>query len=160
MDIERITEVGIAVEDLEQATRLFVDMLGASAEPVRVVERYQMRYRMCRLGKVDFELMEPLTDAGVKKGARQGLIADFLRKRGPGLHHIAFAVNNIDSGASDLVDKGVRFIEPAPFPLRLEGVDFAGRAFNDDVKITFAHPSSLLGVLFEFIEYPPGYCAG
>lgn len=155
MDIERITEVGIAVEDLEQATRLFVDMLGASAEPVRVVERYQMRYRMCRLGKVDFELMEPLEN----EGAREGVIADFLRKRGPGLHHIAFAVNDIDRGAGDLVDKGVRFIEQAPFDLRLQGVDFAGRAFNDDVKITFAHPSSLLGVLFEFIEYPPGYRA-
>ncbi|MFT5173182.1 MAG: methylmalonyl-CoA/ethylmalonyl-CoA epimerase [Gammaproteobacteria bacterium] len=149
MDIERITEIGIAVHDLQQATRLFVDMLGASAEPVRTVERYQMRYCMCRVGKVDFELMEPFAD--------QGVIADFLRKRGPGLHHVAFAVNNIDSGARQLAEKGVRFVEPAPFALRLEGVDFAGRAFNDDVKITFSQPASLLGVLFEFIEYPPGY---
>ena len=113
MDIERITEVGIAVADLEQATRLLVDLLGATAEPVRVVERYQMRYRMCRLGKVDFELMEPLGDRGV--------IADFLRKRGPGLHHVAFAVKDIEGGASALASKGVRFVEEAPFALRLEG---------------------------------------
>lgn len=149
MDIERITEIGVAVDDLEQATRLFVDLLGATAEPVQVVERYQMRYRMCRLGKVDFELMQPLAD--------QGVIADFLRKHGPGLHHVAFAVNDIEAGAGALAAKGVRFVEEAPFALRLEGVDFAGRAFDSDVKITFAHPASLLGVLFEFIEYPAGY---
>ena len=108
-----------------------------------------MRYRMCRLGKVDFELMQPLADEGV--------IADFLRNRGPGLHHVAFAVNDIEAGRDTLAEKGVRFVEEAPFALRLEGVDFAGRAFNDDVKITFAHPASMLGVLFEFIEYPAEY---
>ena len=149
MDIERITEIGIAVENLEQATRLFVEMLGATAEPVRVVELYQMRYCMCRLGKVDFELMEPLAD--------QGVIADFLRKRGPGLHHVAFAVKDIENGALVLERKGVRFVEDVPVELRLVGVDFAGRHFDADVKITFAHPTSLLGVLFEFIEYPSGY---
>jgi methylmalonyl-CoA/ethylmalonyl-CoA epimerase len=149
MDIERITEVGIAVQDLEQATHLFVEMLGATAEPVKVVERYQMRYRMCRLGKVDFELMAPLEDRGV--------IADFLRKRGPGLHHVAFAVKDVENGARDLARKGVRFVEDVPFALRLDGVDFAGRRFDADVKITFAHPASFLGVLFEFIEYPADY---
>jgi methylmalonyl-CoA/ethylmalonyl-CoA epimerase len=152
MDIQRITEIGVAVTNLEEATRLFVDLLGATAEPVQVVERYQMRYRMCRLGKVDFELMEPLADEGV--------IADFLRSRGPGLHHVAFAVNDIEDGRDTLADKGVRFVEDAPFHLRLEGTDFAGRAFNDDVKITFAHPASMLGVLFEFIEYPKEYRCG
>ncbi len=126
-------------------------MLGATAEPVRIVERYQMRYRMCRLGKVDFELMEPLGDEGV--------IADFLRKRGPGLHHVAFAVRDIEDGARTLAEKGVRFVEDVPFELRLEGVDFAGRPFDADVKITFAHPASLLGILLEFIEYPEGYAA-
>jgi len=151
MDIERITEIGVAVEDLEQATRLFVEMLGATAEPAQVVERYQMRYRMCRLGKVDFELMEPLEE--------QGVIADFLRKRGPGLHHVAFAVKNIEDGALTLEQKGVRFVDDVPFALRLDGMDFAGRRFDADVKITFAHPASFLGVLFEFIEYPAGYQA-
>lgn len=151
MEIERITEIGVAVEDLEQATRLFVEMLGATAEPVQVVERYQMRYCMCRLGKVDFELMAPLEDEGV--------IADFLRKHGPGLHHVAFAVRDIEDGARALERKGVRFVEEVPFELRLEGVDFAGRPFDADVKITFAHPASFLGVLFEFIEYPAGYQA-
>jgi len=66
-------------------------------------------------------------------------------------------VNAIDEGRDALAAKGVRFVEAAPFDLRLEGVDFAGRAFDDDVKITCAHPASMLGVLFEFIQHPAGY---
>jgi len=151
MKIERITEIGVAVPNLEQATQLLVDVLGAEAHPVQVVDRFQMRYRMCRLGKVDLELMEPIGDTGV--------IAEFLRKRGPGLHHVAFAVKDIEAGVETLERKGVSFVDDAPFELNLDGVDFAGRAFNADVKIAFAHPASLLGVLFEFIEYPSGYDA-
>lgn len=151
MDIQRITEIGVAVHDLDEATRLFVDLLGATSEPVRHVPRYQMRYRMCRLGKVDFELMEPT--------GKEGVIADFLEQRGPGLHHVAFAVDDVTAGREALAEKGVRFVEELPFELRLAGTDFAGRAFDDECRITFAHPRSLLGVLFEFIEYPKGYCA-
>lgn len=149
MDIQRITEVGVAVHDLEAATQLFVELFGATAGPVYTVERYDMRYRMCRLGKVDFELMEPTRPTGV--------IADFLAKRGQGLHHIAFAVNDIDDGFEKLRRKGVSFVEEAPAALHLEGEDFAGRSFAGDVKLSFAHPKSVLGILFEFLEYPEGY---
>ena len=139
----------MAVRDLEQATALLVDLLGASAGEVHVVERYAMRYRMCRVGKVDFELMEPIGDSGV--------IADFLARRGPGLHHVAFAVDDVSAGMERLAAKGVRFVDELPVELRLAGEDFAGRRFDGDAKLAFAHPSSLLGVLVEFIEYPPGY---
>lgn len=108
-----------------------------------------MRYRMCRLGKVDFELMEPTAETGV--------IAEFLERRGPGLHHVAFAVDDVESGMRSLAARGVRFVEELPVRLRLAGEDFAGRRFDDEVKLTFAHPRSTLGVLLEFIEYPAGY---
>jgi AGZA family xanthine/uracil permease-like MFS transporter len=62
---------------------LFVDLFDAVASDVTEVPAYGMRYRMCRVGKVDFELMAPTGATGV--------IADFLAKRGEGLHHIAFA---------------------------------------------------------------------
>jgi len=149
MDISRITEVGVAVEDLDAATRLFVDLLGADAGDVHLVERYAMRYRMCRVGKIDFELMEPTGDSGV--------IADFLSRRGPGLHHVAFAVDDVEAGMGELGARGVRFVDELPVELRLAGEDFAGRRFDGDVKLAFAHPGSMLGVLFEFIEYPAGY---
>jgi catechol 2,3-dioxygenase-like lactoylglutathione lyase family enzyme len=65
MKIKRITEVGVAVRDLEAATKLFVDLLGAEAGEVVTVDLYKMRYRMCRVGKVDFELMEPIGDEDI-----------------------------------------------------------------------------------------------
>lgn len=149
MDIKRITEVGVAVHDLDAATKIFVDLFGATKGPAHLVSRYQMRYRMCRLGNVDFELMEPTSESGV--------IADFLKRRGQGLHHIAFAVDDIETGFSNFKEKGVSFVDELPIILDLEGEDFAGRKFAGDVKIAFSNPSSILGILFEFIEYPKGY---
>ncbi len=149
MDIRRITEVGVAVRDLEAATRLLVDLLGATPGPEQVVERYAMRFRMCRLGKVDFELMAPL--------AGEGVIADFLRRHGEGVHHVAFAVDDVADTMRTLEEQGVRFVDGEPLEGVLELEDFAGRRFRDRIRFTFAHPKSLLGVLFEFIEYPEGY---
>ena len=149
MDIQRITEVGVAVRDLEQATRLFVDLFDAEAGEVIEIARYAMRYRMCRVGKVDFELMEAIGNTGV--------IAEFIAKRGEGLHHIAFAVNDIKDTMGSLREKGVRFVDDAPMRSELEFVDYAGRKFCDDVQFTFSHPTSILGILFEFIQYPTGY---
>ncbi|MGH8597442.1 MAG: VOC family protein [Gammaproteobacteria bacterium] len=149
MDIRRITEVGVAVRDLERATRLFVTLFDATVGEVIEVSQYAMRYRMCRVGKVDFELMEPTADTGV--------IADFLDKRGEGLHHIAFAVDDIADTMDTLRKKAVRFVDDAPIRKHLDFVDYAGRAFSDDIQFAFSHPASILGILFEFIQYPEGY---
>lgn len=149
MDIRRITEVGVAVRDLEQATQLLVTLFDATVGDVIEVERYAMRYRMCRIGKVDFEVMEPT--------AATGVIADFIAKRGEGLHHIAFAVDDIAETMDTLSRKGVRFVDDKPARLNLDFVDFAGRAFADDIQFAFSHPSSILGILCEFIQYPAGY---
>ena len=137
MDINRITEIGIAVHDLDAATHLFVELFGATPGEVFNIDRYQMRYRMCRVGKIDFELMEPT--------AKTGVIADFLKKRGQGLHHIAFAVDDLAHGMQTMQEKGVAFIDDAPVPVHLEGEDFAGRSFAGDVQLAFAHPRSILG---------------
>ena len=149
MDIRRITEVGVAVRDLQLATKLFVDLFDAEVGDVIDIEPYSMRYRMCRVGKVDFELMEPT--------GKTGIIADFLARRGEGLHHIAFAVDDIEDTMGSLSKQGVRFVDDAPSRARLDVVDFAGRAFSDDIPFTFSHPASILGILFEFIQYPDGY---
>ena len=104
---------------------------------------------MCRLGKIDFELMAPTGDDGV--------IAEFLATRGEGLHHIAFAVDDIETTMQGLGRKGVRFVDDAPIRAQLDVVDYAGREFSDDIQFTFSHPSSVLGILIEFIQYPVGY---
>jgi methylmalonyl-CoA/ethylmalonyl-CoA epimerase len=149
MDIRRITEVGIAVRDLAQATALFEHLFNASVGELIEVPRYAMHYRMCRVGKVDFEVMAPTGDTGV--------IADFLQKRGEGLHHIAFAVDDIQSTMNTLRVKNVRFVDDAPVREKLGFEDFAGRKFSEDIQFAFSHPASILGILFEFIQYPEGY---
>jgi methylmalonyl-CoA epimerase len=130
--LEKITEVGIAVKDLEKATRLFVSLLGAEAGEIITVRRYHMRYRMCRLGNVDFELMEPL--------GGEGVIAKFLESKGEGLHHLAFKVDNLEETLSFLKKKGVKLIDETPKDL-------------NGTKYVFVHPSSFLGVMFELIQY-------
>jgi len=149
MDIRRITEVGIAVRDLAQATALFEHLFNASVGELIEVPRYAMHYRMCRVGKVDFEVMAPTSDSGV--------IADFLKKRGEGLHHIAFAVDDIQSTMNTLREKNVRFVDDSPVREKLGFEDFAGRKFSEDIQFAFSHPASILGILFEFIQYPEGY---
>ena len=149
MDIRRITEVGIAVRDLAQATALFEHLFNASVGELIEVPRYAMHYRMCRVGKVDFEVMAPTGDTGV--------IADFLQKRGEGLHHIAFAVDDIQSTMNTLRKKNVRFVDDAPVREKLGFEDFAGRKFSENIQFAFSHPASILGILFEFIQYPEGY---
>ena len=133
--MKQITEVGVAVRDLEKATRLFVDLLGAEAGEIITVERYQMRYRMCRVGNVDFELMEPLGEEGV--------IARFIKARGEGLHHVGFAVENLLDQLAALKDQGVPLIDEEP--KELHGGTYA-----------FVHPSAFSGVMFELIQYPEG----
>jgi methylmalonyl-CoA/ethylmalonyl-CoA epimerase len=149
MDIRRITEVGVAVRDLDQATQLFVSLFNATASEILEVPQYSMRYRMCRVGKVDFELMAPTAETGV--------IADFLAKRGEGLHHIAFAVDDIADTMRKLSKKSVRFVADKPSHEALAVVDYAGRTFEEGIQFTFSHPTSILGILFEFIQYPEGY---
>jgi methylmalonyl-CoA epimerase len=149
MDIKRITEVGVVVRDLDQATQLFEHLFDAEVGGITIVERYQMHFRMCRVGKVDFELMAPTGDTGV--------IADFLAKSGEGLHHIAFAVDDIEDTMGKLGKKGVQFVDHAPMRQQLNVVDYAGRTFSDDIQFTFSYPKSILGILFEFIQYPSGY---
>jgi len=131
MDVNRVAEVGIAVRDLESATRLFVELLGAEKGDIVTVERYQMRYRMCRLGNVDFELMESTGEGGI--------IDRFLKSRGEGLHHIALKVSNLDLTLETLKEKGVKLIDREPQKL------------HED-KYAFVHPSSFCGVMFELIE--------
>ena len=76
MGVRRITEVGIAVEDLDRAVELFESLFEADVGELIDVPLYDMRFRMCRVGQVDFEVMEPTGPTGV--------IADFLAKRGEG----------------------------------------------------------------------------
>jgi methylmalonyl-CoA epimerase len=133
MTLKNITEVGVAVRDLEKTTRMLVDILGGEAGQVLDVPAFGMRFRMVRLGNVDLELMEP-TDP-------DGMIAKFIQTKGEGLHHIAFAVDDIEESIMQLKEKGCKLVNEKPLEI------FGG-------KVSFLHPKSFSGIAIELIEYP------
>jgi len=135
MGIERVLEVGIVVRDLDKAIKLFTEVLGLTPGEIEIYEPYKMRFNLCRLGEVYFELIEPT--------ASEGPIAKFIQTRGEGLHHIALKVSNIEETMSQFREKGIQFTEETPLYLQVG----YGR-----VKFAFAHPQSLHGVLIELIE--------
>ena len=150
--IQAITEVGVAVRDLSQATALLVQRLGAVPGPVQRFEPYSMAFCMCRVGNVDFELMAPL--------GTEGVIARFLDRHGEGLHHIGFAVDDVAAMQQQAGERGLQFVDAAPRRQRLLLRDFAGRDSAGDCAFSFSRPDSLLGMLVEFIQYPPGFALG
>ena len=135
MGIERVLEVGIAVRDLDKAIKLFTEVLGLKPGEMEIYEPYKMRFNLCRLGEVYFELIEPT--------ASEGPIAKFIETHGEGLHHIALKVSNVEETMTWLKEKGIQFTEETPLHLQVS----YGR-----VKFAFAHPQSFHGVLIELIE--------
>ncbi len=131
MGIEKVIEVGVAVKDLDKAIKLFTEVLGAKLGQTVDFEPYGMKFAMCRIGDVDFELMAPTKPDGV--------IGKFIEARGEGLHHIALKTDNIDKQWEHFAKKGVKLIDKSPNV-------YEGHKFG------FIHPKSFNGVMFEIIQ--------
>ena len=134
--IKRILEVGVAVNNIQKSVRQFQHILGAETGAVVNVSVYDMRMQMCRVGNVDFELMEP--------AGNNGVIARFLKAHGEGLHHIAFEVDSILDSVDCMKEQNVRIINEKPILI-------------DSLKAIFLHPGSFHGVLLELIEGEPNW---
>ena len=142
--IRAITEVGVAVHDLDAATRLLVQRLGAVRGQVQRFDPYGMEFCMCRVGNVDFELMAPTNDEGV--------VARFLSRHGEGIHHIGFAVDDVAATQRELSAQGLGFVDAKPRTARFLMKDFGGKPFDAECDFAFTQPKSLLNMLVEFIE--------
>jgi len=135
MAVEGVLEVGVAVKDLDEAMKRFVDVLGVTPGRTDIYDRYGMRFNLCSLGGVYFEFIESITS--------DGAMARSVERRGEGVHHIALKVTDLDETMEQWRRLGIRFTEEEPLYLDVS----YGR-----VKFTFAHPASLHGVLIELIE--------
>jgi methylmalonyl-CoA epimerase len=134
MTIKRIDHVAIVVPNLEEARRFYEDILGLEVTHVERADGQAVTIAFMPIGESEIELLEPTTeDSGV---------ARFLEKRGPGIHHICFEVDDITSTLNDLKTKGVQLIHEEPV------TDPGGKRF------AFVHPRSTFGVLIEFYELP------
>ncbi|MBU0638176.1 MAG: methylmalonyl-CoA epimerase [Planctomycetes bacterium] len=131
----RIDHLGIAVNSIAEASCFYRDALGLTCGEGQVVPEQKVRVQFFQLGEVRIELLEPT--------AADSPIARFLAQRGPGLHHIAYHVDDLPATLAALKAAGVRLIDEKP------------RAGAHGMKIAFAHPKSTGGVLSEFCQEGP-----
>ncbi len=133
-DLIRLNHVAVLVEDLVQALSFWQDQLGLILDHVETVSSMEVKIAFLPLGESEIELVQPTTeDSGLAK---------FLKKHGPGLHHICIEVEDINAKLADLKEKGVRLIDEEPITL------------DDGRKLAFMHPKSAGGVLIELYELP------
>ena len=131
----RIEHIGIAVKDLDAAIGIYEKLLGARCYAVEEVADQHVRTAFFRLGESKIELLESTSP--------DGPIARFIAKRGEGIHHIAYAVGDIDGTLRDLASGGLRLIDSEP------------RTGAEGLAVAFIHPVSACGVLTEITAPAP-----
>ena len=130
MNVTHIEHIGIAVENMEQAIAYYENVLGLKCYAIEKVADQKVKTAFFMAGQTKIELLES-TDP-------EGPIGKHIEKRGPGLHHLAFAVSDVAQSLQEAESKGVRLIDKTP------------RKGAESLNIGFLHPKSTLGVLTEF----------
>lgn len=130
MKISHIEHIGIAVDNLDEAIAYYQDVLGLKCYAIEEVADQKVKTAFFQVGDTKIELLES-TDP-------EGPIGKFIEKKGAGVHHLAFAVDNVDNALKTVETKGVRLI------------DQQKRKGAEGLNIGFLHPKSTLGVLTEF----------
>jgi methylmalonyl-CoA/ethylmalonyl-CoA epimerase len=128
----KINHLGIATNGIDEALAFWQDALGLENVHTEVVEEQKVRVAMLPLGESRIELLEPTSD--------DSPISKFLEKRGPGIHHIAVEVDDIEAALQNLKAKGMRLIDETP------------RIGAENCLVAFVHPSSTGGVLLELVQ--------
>ena len=133
----RIDHVGVAVEDMDAALTLYRDALGLPLAHRETVEEQGVDAALLDVGDGHVELLAPLgPDTPVGK---------YLARKGPGLHHVAYAVEDIESELGRLRDAGLRLIDETP------------RVGIRDSRVAFVHPGAVGGVLTEIVQTADGH---
>jgi methylmalonyl-CoA/ethylmalonyl-CoA epimerase len=132
MKVSHLEHIGIAVKNLETAISFFENVIGLKCYNIEEVAEQKVRTAFFLIGQTKIELLES-TDP-------EGPVGKFIDKRGEGIHHIAFAVENIEEQLNNAAEKGVRLIDKTP------------RSGAEGLDIAFMHPGSTFGVLMELCE--------
>ncbi len=129
----KVNHIGIAVKDIEKSLEIYRDLLGLELEGKQEVEAQNVITAFFPVGETHIELVQP-TEGNVG-------VAKFLEKRGEGIHHICFEVDDIEAALRDLKTRGARLIDEEPREIE-----------NGKKKVAFLHPKSTGGVLFELYQ--------
>ena len=130
--IKKIAHIGIAVQNLANAQAVFQNLLGFEASHVQRVEEQRVEVSSLHIGEINIELTCGTSD--------DSPISKFINKRGEGMHHVAFEVDDIHSELQRLKDSGVTLIDQEP------------RVGAENCLVAFIHPKSAGGVLVELTQ--------
>jgi methylmalonyl-CoA/ethylmalonyl-CoA epimerase len=128
----RIDHIGVAVDDLDSAISLYRDRLGMREQHRETVEAFGVEAVLLEIGEGHVELLEPLSS--------DSAVARFIEKNGPGLHHVAYQTDDIDSALTAVKEAGLRVIDEEP------------RTGIRGSRVAFLHPKATAGVLTELVE--------
>ena len=135
MNISHIEHLGIAVKSLEEAIPYYENILGLKCYSIEEVADQKVKTAFFKVGQTKIELLEPTSE--------DSTIAKFIEKRGEGIHHMAFAIEDgVANALAEVEAKGVRLIDKAP------------RKGAEWLNIAFLHPKSTCSVLTELCENP------
>ncbi|MCF8273633.1 MAG: methylmalonyl-CoA epimerase [Flavobacteriaceae bacterium] len=134
MNISHIEHLGIAVENLEESIKYYENVLGMTCYSIEEVPDQKVKTAFFLVGNTKIELLESTSP--------DGPIGKFIAKKGQGIHHIAFAVNNATEALKIAEQRGVTLI------------DKESRKGAEGLDIGFLHPKSTLGVLTELCSKP------
>lgn len=135
MNISRIEHLGIAVKSLEEAIPYYENVLGLKCYAIEEVADQKVKTAFFMVGETKIELLEPTSE--------ESTIAKFIEKRGEGIHHLAFKIEDgVANALAEVEGKDIRLIDKAP------------RKGAEGLDIAFLHPKSTLGVLTELCEKP------
>ena len=132
----RIDHIGVAVEDLDAAIALHETTYGMALVHREVVEEQGVEAVLFDVGENHVELLRPLAD--------DTPVGKFLAARGPGLHHVAYQVSDIEAALASLKEQGARLIDETP------------RTGIRSSRVAFVHPKSSGGVLTEIVQPAEG----
>lgn len=130
--IKKIDHIGIAVKSIEKTSELFSNILGLKVAGEEIIEEQKVKVAFLLLGDSELELLESTSP--------DGPVARFIEKKGEGIQHIAFRVDNLEKILEKLKEDGVRLIDEKP------------RYGAGGTKIAFLHPESTNGILIELDE--------
>lgn len=127
-----LDHIGVAVRNIDEATRKYQELLGAEILHDEIVPSQKVKVRFLKHNNTKTELLEATEESSA--------IAKFLEKRGEGLHHIAFAVENIHEEFSRMKNAGYQVLQEEPIPGAMDKLVF------------FIHPKSVGGILVEICQ--------
>ena len=130
--VGRIAHIGLAVNSLDEARAFYEQGLGIECTHVETVEEQGVRVGFLPIGDGEIELLEPLS--------AESPVGKFLAKRGEGVHHICFEVDDIVAAMARLADQGAQLLDQEP------------RLGAGGKRVAFVHPRSAHGVLIELSE--------